>query len=111
MDKVGLRCMMVQSFLRCPSVNSEQLRHLSRLTLHGEREVNPLRRQFDWVEHYNKVKLPPQKPDEPRRAAQAFHMRAQIRGNLDRAWYSANLIRGLTIDEAIKQLSQSKRKS
>lgn len=54
---------------------------------------------------YNDVVLPPQAPGEPRRAAQVFHMRTQIRYSDHHMWYCAHMIRGLSIDEALAQLS------
>ncbi|XP_008546528.1 39S ribosomal protein L22, mitochondrial [Microplitis demolitor] len=57
-----------------------------------------------WLE-YNKVILPPQKPDEPRRPAFVCHMKTNIKYSPKTMWYIAVLVRGLSIDEAIRQLS------
>ncbi|OQV16616.1 putative 39S ribosomal protein L22, mitochondrial [Hypsibius exemplaris] len=53
---------------------------------------------------YNTIVLPPQEREEPRRAAQCFHMRTQIRYSMQNLWYSAQMIRGLSIDDALNQL-------
>lgn len=52
---------------------------------------------------YNDVIYPPQKPGEPARPAEVCHMRANIRGHPKRKWYAAVMVRGLSVDEAIKQ--------
>ncbi|XP_055357771.1 39S ribosomal protein L22, mitochondrial-like [Paramacrobiotus metropolitanus] len=60
---------------------------------------------------YNNVVLPPQLPNEPRRPAQVFHMRTQIRHSEHKLWYAAMMIRGMSIDEALRQLTLNPRKS
>lgn len=89
---------------------STSAKRSDQFNLDGPNEDQPLSRKFDWIEHYDYVKLPPQAPDEERRAAQCFHMRAQIRYSPDKMWYVAQMIRGLSIDEAIKQLSFNPKK-
>lgn len=46
-----------------------------------------------------------QNPDEPRRRAEYHHYRANIKYSPKKMWYICCLIRGLSVDEAIKQLS------
>ncbi|XP_076278646.1 mitochondrial ribosomal protein L22 isoform X2 [Lasioglossum baleicum] len=54
---------------------------------------------------YNKIIFPPQKPDEERRPGYVCHMKPNIKYSPLKMWYVACFIRGMTIDEAIKQLS------
>jgi len=63
----------------------------------------------EWVK-YNEVLYPPQAPGEPRRPAEVVHQRANIKYSTKKLWYIACMIRGMSVDEAIKQLSFYKRK-
>ncbi|CAL1275796.1 unnamed protein product [Larinioides sclopetarius] len=54
--------------------------------------------QNEWV-------YPPQKPGEPRRPAFICHHRENIKYSPKKMWYIACMVRGLSVDEAIKQLS------
>lgn len=58
---------------------------------------------------YNEVVYPPL-VDGPRRPAEVCHQRTNIKGSPDKAWYLAAMVRGMSIDEAIKQLSFHKKK-
>lgn len=62
-----------------------------------------------WLKN-NDVVYPPQKPGEPRRPADVCHARMNIKYSKDKLWYTAGMIRGMTIDEAMKQLSFSPHK-
>lgn len=64
---------------------------------------------WQWPKH-NRILFPPQTKDEPRRNAFVHHMRSFIHYDPVKLWYPAYLIRGMTIDEAIKQLSFHKSK-
>ncbi|RXG57709.1 39S ribosomal protein L22, mitochondrial [Armadillidium vulgare] len=57
----------------------------------------------NWLKHNDK-KFPPQEIGEERRPAFVCHMRTNIRYSYKKFLYLAFLIRGLQIDEAIKQL-------
>uniref|UniRef100_W8B5Q3 Large ribosomal subunit protein uL22m n=1 Tax=Ceratitis capitata TaxID=7213 RepID=W8B5Q3_CERCA len=57
-----------------------------------------------WLE-YNKIVHPPQKPDEEPRKAYVCHMRTNIKYSPDKMWYIASFVRGMSVDEAVKQLS------
>ena len=60
----------------------------------------------DWIwPKYNRILYPPQARDEPRRSAFVHHMKTYIHIDYDKLWYPATMIRGMSIDEAIKQLS------
>lgn len=59
---------------------------------------------------YNDIVYPPQKPGEPRRPAEVCHHRSNIQYQKYKMWYLAGMIRGLTIDEAMKRLSFSAHK-
>lgn len=57
-----------------------------------------------WL-HYNKKVYPPQKPDEEPRPAYVCHVKKNIKYSPWKMWYIACLVRGLTVDEAVKQLT------
>ncbi|XP_017288231.1 39S ribosomal protein L22, mitochondrial [Kryptolebias marmoratus] len=61
-------------------------------------------------ERRNRMVFPPQLPDEPRRPAEIYHCRRQIKYSKDKMWYLAKLIRGMSIDEAIAQLEFNDKK-
>ncbi|KAG8222337.1 hypothetical protein J437_LFUL001323 [Ladona fulva] len=54
---------------------------------------------------YNKKIYPPQAPDEERRPAFVCHMKTDIHYSPKKMWYIACLVRGLSVEEAVKQLS------
>ncbi|KAL6267429.1 hypothetical protein P5V15_000505 [Pogonomyrmex californicus] len=60
--------------------------------------------------NYNKTVFPPQKPDEERRPAYVCHMKANIKYSPKKMWYIASFVRGMSVDEAVKQLSFIHRK-
>ncbi|KAK5858901.1 hypothetical protein PBY51_003010 [Eleginops maclovinus] len=62
-----------------------------------------------WERNNLKV-FPPQKPDEPRRPAEIYHSRRQIKYSKDKMWYLAQMIRGMSIDQAIAQLEFNDKK-
>ncbi|XP_055300855.1 39S ribosomal protein L22, mitochondrial [Sitodiplosis mosellana] len=53
---------------------------------------------------YNDKMYPPQRPDEEPRPAFICHQKANIKYSPEKMWYIACLIRGMTIDEAVRQL-------
>jgi large subunit ribosomal protein L22 len=59
---------------------------------------------------YNDVVYPPTAPGEPSRPAEVVHYRANIKYSQKKLWYIAGLIRGMSVDEALKQLSFIERK-
>jgi len=54
---------------------------------------------------YNTVMFPPQSLEEERRPAFVCHMKTNIKYSPWKMWYVACLIRGMSVDEAIRQLS------
>lgn len=54
---------------------------------------------------YNEVVWSPQKDGEPRRNAEVFHFRDNIKYSPKKMWYLACWVRGMSVDEAVKQLS------
>ncbi|XP_068134407.1 large ribosomal subunit protein uL22m [Hyperolius riggenbachi] len=58
----------------------------------------------------NKIVYPPQLPDEPRRPAEIFHARREIKYSPDNMWYLAKLIRGMSFDQAMAQLEFNDKK-
>ncbi|XP_068958616.1 large ribosomal subunit protein uL22m isoform X2 [Petaurus breviceps papuanus] len=61
-------------------------------------------------EKKNKIVYPPQLPGEPRRPAEIYHCRRQIKYSKDKMWYLAKLIRGMSIDQALAQMEFSDKK-
>ncbi|XP_013790053.2 39S ribosomal protein L22, mitochondrial-like, partial [Limulus polyphemus] len=57
-----------------------------------------------WPKKNDEV-FPPQAPGEERRPAFVCHYRNQIKYSPDKMWYVATMIRGMSVEEAIKQLS------
>ncbi|XP_063979663.1 large ribosomal subunit protein uL22m [Diachasmimorpha longicaudata] len=65
-------------------------------------------RDYDGPKHwmdYNKKIYPPQAPGEPRRPAFVCNVKANIKYSPKTMWYIASFVRGMTVDEAVKQLS------
>ncbi|KYN04531.1 PREDICTED: 39S ribosomal protein L22, mitochondrial [Cyphomyrmex costatus] len=54
---------------------------------------------------YNNTVFPPQQPGEERRPAYVCHMKANIKYSPKKMWYIAGFVRGMSVDEAVKQLS------
>ncbi|CAG9563638.1 unnamed protein product [Danaus chrysippus] len=54
---------------------------------------------------YNKKIYPPQEIDEEPRPAFVCHQKTNIKYSPEKLWYIAVLVRGMTVDEALKQLS------
>ncbi|KAM8974178.1 large ribosomal subunit protein uL22m [Pelodytes ibericus] len=79
---------------------------LSRACIHTSSVMEQSRH---W-EMKNKTVYPPQLPDEPRRPAEIYHCRKQIKYSKDKMWYLAKLIRGMSIDQAIAQLEFNDKK-
>ncbi|XP_062943148.1 large ribosomal subunit protein uL22m [Cynocephalus volans] len=61
-------------------------------------------------EKKNRIVYPPQLPGEPRRPAEIYHCRRQIKYSKDKMWYLAKLIRGMSINQALAQLEFSDKK-
>ncbi|ESO89431.1 hypothetical protein LOTGIDRAFT_125208 [Lottia gigantea] len=59
---------------------------------------------------YNKIVYRPRKPGEPRLPAEVTHYRQDIKYSPDKLWFLACMIRGMSIDDAVKQLSFNKQK-
>ncbi|CAH1777528.1 unnamed protein product [Owenia fusiformis] len=75
-------------------------------TLHKQNMFDP---KFKYLK-YNKIVYPPQEEGEPRRPAEVTYVRSNIKYSPDKLWYMAIMIRGMSIDEALKQLSFHKKK-
>ncbi|NWI92996.1 RM22 protein, partial [Pitta sordida] len=61
-------------------------------------------------EKKNWVVYPPQLPGEPRRPAEIYHCRREIKYSRNKMWYLAKLIKGMSIDQALAQLEFSDKK-
>ncbi|XP_029042267.1 39S ribosomal protein L22, mitochondrial [Osmia bicornis bicornis] len=59
---------------------------------------------------YNKTIFPPQKPGEEKRPGYVCHMKKNIKYSPLNMWYISSFVRGMTVDEAVKQLSFLKKK-
>ncbi|KAF9801840.1 hypothetical protein SFRURICE_009693 [Spodoptera frugiperda] len=57
-----------------------------------------------FLRHNQKI-YPPQSPDEEPRPAFVCHQKTNIKYSPEKLWYIASFVRGMTVDEAIKQLS------
>lgn len=70
-----------------------------------EEPVDPNReKEYHWLS-YNKKFFPIQSPEEERRPAYVCHMKANVKYSPKKMWYVACFVRGMSVDEAIKQLS------
>ncbi|CAH0397421.1 unnamed protein product [Chilo suppressalis] len=54
---------------------------------------------------YNKKVFPPQSDGDERRPAYVCHQKTNIKYSPKKMWYIASFVRGMTVDEAVKQLS------
>ncbi|CAG7727125.1 unnamed protein product [Allacma fusca] len=70
-----------------------------------EKPVGPRR----WPRQNKKV-FPPQEIGEERRPAFVCHMNLNFKYSPDKLWYVACMVRGMTIDEALRQLDYVKKK-
>ncbi|XP_066446559.1 large ribosomal subunit protein uL22m [Eleutherodactylus coqui] len=61
-------------------------------------------------ERKNRKVYPPQHPDERRRPAEVHHCRRDIKYSMDKMWYLAKLIKGMSVDQAIAQMEFSDKK-
>ncbi|XP_015731143.1 39S ribosomal protein L22, mitochondrial [Coturnix japonica] len=61
-------------------------------------------------EKKNRIVYPPQLPGEPRRPAEIYHCRREIKYSKDKMWYLAKLIKGMSIDQALAQLEFNDKK-
>ncbi|XP_017886750.1 39S ribosomal protein L22, mitochondrial [Ceratina calcarata] len=59
---------------------------------------------------YNDSVFPPQKPGEEKRPGYVCHVKKNVKYSPLKMWYIACFVRGMTIDEAVKQLSFLKQK-
>ncbi|XP_041356987.1 39S ribosomal protein L22, mitochondrial-like isoform X2 [Gigantopelta aegis] len=66
-------------------------------------------KSYQW-EKYNEIVYPPQQDGEPMRPAEICHSRFNIKYSPLKMWYISIMIRGMSIDEALKQLTFYKRK-
>ncbi|XP_037070263.1 39S ribosomal protein L22, mitochondrial-like [Pollicipes pollicipes] len=53
---------------------------------------------------YNQRVYPPTAPDEPARPAFVCHVKTDVKYSQKKMWYIASMIRGMSIEEALKQL-------
>ncbi|XP_043249156.1 39S ribosomal protein L22, mitochondrial [Colletes gigas] len=54
---------------------------------------------------YNEIIFPPQKEGEEKRPGYVCHMKKNIKYSQLKLWYIACFVRGMSVDEAVKQLS------
>ncbi|ESN99874.1 hypothetical protein HELRODRAFT_113615 [Helobdella robusta] len=107
-SKLKLNVPIINNYLEtrlCPPVFTRWLHTSTTLEksykVHGEPKI--------WLK-YNDVVYPPLSPNEPHRPAEVVHQRSNIKYSQKKLWYIAHMIRGMSIDEAVKQLSFYERK-
>ncbi|KAL0839515.1 hypothetical protein ABMA28_016219 [Loxostege sticticalis] len=83
----------------CKNVNINMF-HTTPVSLAWSKSVLPKR----FLE-YNKKVFPPQALGEETRPAFVCHQLTNIKYSPEKLWYIASLVRGMTVDEAVKQLS------
>lgn len=66
---------------------------------------------LDKWEMKNQRMYPPQKPGEPRRPAEVFFVKKNIKHSKRKMWYAASFVKGMMIDEAIVQLRYVNKKA
>ncbi|KAL0269013.1 UNVERIFIED_CONTAM: hypothetical protein PYX00_010760 [Menopon gallinae] len=98
----------LSSFKRIPMlVGTNPVR--SKWTIKGS-EINDDPVKCHLWKSYNEKVYPPQTPDEKQRPGFVCHVKEDIRYSYKRMWYLACLVRGMSIDEALKQLQFVKKK-
>lgn len=83
-----------------PVLSQVEKMHTTGALAAWQSQNNPPRK---WL-RYNKIIYPPQLPHEERRPAFVCHQRANIKYSPWKMWYVASLVRGMSVDEAIRQL-------
>ncbi|XP_062979397.1 large ribosomal subunit protein uL22m [Elgaria multicarinata webbii] len=101
----AVRAWSVSSWVRAGRV----LASCSAPLLSNIRTSASVARMGKW-EKKNRIVYPPQQPGEPRRPAEIYHCRREIKYSKDKMWYLAKLIRGMSIDQALAQLEFSDKK-
>ncbi|XP_072040499.1 large ribosomal subunit protein uL22m-like [Amphiura filiformis] len=71
--------------------------------LHRKKDI----RQYELK---NQTIYPPQKPGEPRRPAEVYYAKRQIKHSQRKLWYIAEFVKGMMIDDALSQLPLIKKK-
>ncbi|XP_048779068.1 39S ribosomal protein L22, mitochondrial-like [Ostrea edulis] len=56
-------------------------------------------------QEYNKIIYPPQPPEEPQRPVEYFHETRDLRYSPKKMWKFTAMVRGLSVDDAIKKVS------
>ncbi|XP_074865632.1 large ribosomal subunit protein uL22m isoform X1 [Carettochelys insculpta] len=72
--------------------------------------TNTTRGNIGKWEKKNRKVYPPQLPGEPRRPAEIFHCRREIKYSKDKMWYLAKMVKGMSIDQALAQLEFNNKK-
>lgn len=100
---------MSRLFLRAPCAISSATRSFQTTTKLGTfrrptEDEDPWPKPKEWPMENWKM-YPPQEEGEARRRASYCHFRENVKYSPKKMWYICCLVRGLTVDEAIKQLS------
>ncbi|XP_076230852.1 mitochondrial ribosomal protein L22 isoform X2 [Calliopsis andreniformis] len=91
----------------CLSGILKPLHAISSSNIHGSSalaDADPNKKPSKFLSE-NDIVFPPQKPGEERRPAFVCHMKSNIKYSPLKMWYIACFVRGMTVDEAVKQLS------
>lgn len=92
---------------RGPLLNKNLLAHAwvgSYKIRNPEQFANPFPSPKRWPRKNEIVQPPQTDPNEERRPATYYHYRENIKGSPKKMWYIVKFIRGLGVDEAVKQL-------
>ncbi|XP_043267209.1 39S ribosomal protein L22, mitochondrial isoform X2 [Venturia canescens] len=109
------RCISSLASLGSTSVSRQQLKYVlpkaisPMASIHSSAICEKYQEPRKFLRH-NKTIFPVQAPDEERRPAYVCHMKSNLKYSLKKMWYLACLVRGMSVDEAIKQLSFQTRK-
>ena len=100
---------MVSRFFSLPSTANVVARSFQTSSVLGTfmrptEQEDPWPKPKEWPMENWKM-YPPQEPGEARRRATYCHFRENIKYSPKKMWYICCLVRGLTVDEAIKQLA------
>lgn len=91
-------------FLTVPHQRFIHVTAVSRTFTRQGEDDDPWPKPKEWPLR-NHLVYPPQSPDELRRRAECFHFRANVKYSPKKMWYICMFVRGMAIDEAMKQLT------
>ncbi|KAK7582218.1 hypothetical protein V9T40_013663 [Parthenolecanium corni] len=90
-------------------MNSTVSRSISHTTVVEDSSFDEINKVSRWM-RYNEQVFPPQDPSEPPRPAYVCHEVKNVKYSPKKMWYMACFVRGMSVDEALKQLQCLKTK-